>query len=245
MFSKAKELYLEKNGFECFRPKAVLFDMDGVLFDSMPLHARSWAQVSGTFGLHMTPEEVYLYEGRTGASTIGLLAERYWGRPATSEEVCRIYEAKCQVFNSYPEAPKMPGTEAVLEQAVKAGLQTLVVTGSGQASLLDRLETNYPGCFPVERVVSSKDVQYGKPHPEPYLMGLEKAGVHPWEAIVVENAPLGVRAGVAAQVFTVAVNTGPLADEVLLREGADALFPNMSAFARELAQLAEPYMREP
>ena len=237
MFSKAKELYLERTGFEKFQPKAILFDMDGVLFDSMPHHAKSWAQISKEFGLDMTPEDVYMYEGRTGAATINILAEKYWGRSATPEEVAKIYEEKCRLFNSYPKAPRMPGAAEVIGKAENAGLQVLVVTGSGQASLLNRLETNYPGHFPIEHVVSSKDVKYGKPNPEPYLMGLEKAGVQPWEAIVVENAPLGVRAGVAANIFTVAVNTGPLADDVLLGEGANLLFPSMSAFAEQVEAL--------
>ena len=52
------------------------------------------------------------------------------------------------------------------------------------------------------------------------------------EAIVVENAPLGVRAGVAAGIFTVAVNTGPLPDKVLLDEGANYLFHSMSDFSK-------------
>ena len=62
-------------------------------------------------------------------------------------------------------------------------------------------------------------------------MGLKKAGVNPWEAIVVENAPLGVQAGVAANIFTVAVNTGPLNNQILLDAGADLLYPSMTALA--------------
>ena len=62
-------------------------------------------------------------------------------------------------------------------------------------------------------------------------MGLKKAGVNPWEAIVIENAPLGVEAGVAANIFTVAVNTGPLNDQILLDAGADLLYPSMTALA--------------
>ena len=50
--------------------------------------------------------------------------------------------------------------------------------------------------------------------------------------MVVENAPLGVRAAVAAHCFTIAVNTGPLPDEMLLGEGADLLFPNMPELSR-------------
>ena len=78
-------------------------------------------------------------------------------------------------------------------------------------------------------IVTSFDVEHGKPNPEPYLKGLLKAGVSPEEGIVVENAPLGVRAAVAAGIFTIAVNTGPLPDKALADEGADIIFPTMSA----------------
>ena len=64
----------------------------------------------------------------------------------------------------------------------------------------------------------------------PYLKGLEKCSAAPYEAIVVENAPLGVRAAVAAGIFTVAVNTGPLPDSALLDEGADLVFSRMTLF---------------
>ena len=63
--------------------------------------------------------------------------------------------------------------------------------------------------FRRELMVTAFDVKYGKPHPEPYLMALQKGGLAPNEAIVVENAPMGVQAGAAAGIFTVAVNTGP------------------------------------
>ncbi len=82
-------------------------------------------------------------------------------------------------------------------------------------------------------MVTAFDVKLGKPHPEPYLMGLKKAGVEAHEAIVVENAPMGVQAGVAAGIFTIAVNTGPLNDSVLLDAGADLLYPGMTALAED------------
>ena len=66
-----------------------------------------------------------------------------------------------------------------------------------------------------------------------YLMGLEKAGVKPYEALVVENAPMGIQAGVAAGIFTIAVNTGPLDDRILLDAGADLLYPDMTALAKD------------
>ena len=82
-------------------------------------------------------------------------------------------------------------------------------------------------------IVTALDVKHGKPNPEPYLKGLQKAGVKPWEAIIVENAPLGIRAGVAAKVFTIAVNTGPLPDSALLNEGANILFHSIREFAEK------------
>ena len=131
----------------------------------------------------------------------------------------------------------MPGAADVLREVAKTGLQSLVVTGSGQKSLIDKLNHTYPGCFSSDKMVTAFDVKYGKPNPEPYLMGLQKAGVQAHEAIVIENAPLGVRAGVQAGIFTIAVNTGPLPDEVLLQEGANLLYPSMSALAEEWSLL--------
>jgi HAD superfamily hydrolase (TIGR01509 family) len=227
----AVDAFLRQHDYPAFTPKAVLFDMDGVLFDSMPNHARSWARVCTEFGIEMSPEEAYLHEGRTGESTINLLMQRYFHRDATAEEYENIYEEKCRAFNDCPPAGKMPGAEEVLLRVQQKGLKILVVTGSGQQSLLERLETGFPGFFSLDRTVSSKDVKHGKPSPEPYLMGLEKAGVRPWEAIVVENAPLGVHSAVAAGIFTIAVNTGPLPDNVLLDEGAHLLYPSMAALA--------------
>lgn len=96
----------------------------------------------------------------------------------------------------------MQGAAEVLKKVKASGLQTLVVTGSGQHSLINKLEHTYPGYFKREKMVTAFDVKLGKPHPEPYLMGLEKAGVKPYEALVVENAPMGIQAGVAAGIFT-------------------------------------------
>ena len=86
-------------------------------------------------------------------------------------------------------------------------------------------------------MVTAYDVRRGKPDPEPYLMGLQKAGVEADQAIVVENAPLGIRAARAAGIRTIAVNTGPLSDAVLLQAGADIVLPSMQALAEHVDEL--------
>lgn len=168
-YKSAVRQYLLQHQFDQLVLKAVLFDMDGVLFDSMPNHARSWAQVCTRFGLDMTPEEAYLHEGRTGASTINILTQRQWGRNATEEEIAKIYEEKCHLFNACPEVEKMKGAEPLLHKIKAEQLGLFVVTGSGQKSLLDRLDEGFPGIFNRTHIVSSRDVKHGKPHPEPYL----------------------------------------------------------------------------
>ena len=89
------------------------------------------------------------------------------------------------------------------------------------------LEDHFPGVFVKEKMVTAFDVKNGKPHPEPYLMALKKSKLKPWEVIVVENAPLGVESATMAGLLTLAVNTGPLAPEVLSDSGACIVFTGM------------------
>ena len=213
--------------------KAVLFDMDGVLFNSMPYHSEAWHNVMKSHGLTLSREEAYMHEGRTGASTINIVSRRERGHDATEEEIKAIYQAKTEEFNKCPKAERMPGALEVLTKIKSEGLTPMVVTGSGQTSLLDRLNHNFPGIFQANLMVTAFDVKYGKPNPEPYLMALKKGGLKADEAVVIENAPLGVEAGHKAGIFTIAVNTGPLDGQVLLDSGADLLFPSMQALCDE------------
>ncbi len=208
--------------------------MDGVLYDSMPNHAKAWSTAVTEFGLSMSPHEAYLHEGRTGHGTINILAQRHWGRNATTEEMERIYAAKSALFNTCPEPQPMPGAAQLLQSIRSLGLTIVLVTGSAQHSLLTRLAHDFPGIFSAERMVTAFDVKHGKPHPEPYLMGLEKAGVSASEAVVIENAPLGVEAAHAAGIYTIAVNTGPLSPKVLLDAGADIVLPREGGFGQAL-----------
>lgn len=203
--------------------------MDGVLFDSMPYHSEAWHKVMKSHELPLSRKEAYMHEGRTGAATINMVFQRELDREATQEEIESIYQEKSALFNSYAEAKRMPGAWELLQKIKSEGLIPMVVTGSAQLSLIERLEHNFPKMFKKELTVTAFDVKYGKPHPEPYLMALKKGGLKADEAIVIENAPLGVEAGHKAGIFTIAVNTGPLDGQILLEAGADLLFPSMQA----------------
>lgn len=123
----------------------------------------------------------------------------------------------------------MRGVKQVLDFLKACGAQIWIVTGSGQKSLFDNIDSHFPGIFTRERMITAFDVSHGKPNPEPYLKAWERSGLPKEECCVIENAPLGIRAGKAAGLYSIAVNTGPLADDLLRREGADQVFPDMAA----------------
>ncbi|WP_294456335.1 HAD-IA family hydrolase [uncultured Bacteroides sp.] len=231
MFEKAIQNYLKEKRYNKINLKAVLFDMDGVLFDSMKNHAKAWNKAMAMYDMNLSEEEAYMHEGRTGASTINIVSARERGYEASEDEIKKIYQTKSDIFNSLPKAEPMQGAYTLLQEIKNSGLQPVLVTGSGQLSLIDNLNHHFPGIFQKEYMVTAYDVKFGKPNPEPYLMGLKKAGIEPNEAVVVENAPLGVKAGVAAGIFAIAVNTGPLPDNALLDEGANLLFNSMQELA--------------
>ncbi|MCD8297228.1 MAG: HAD hydrolase-like protein [Prevotella sp.] len=228
MYDKEIRQYMERNGFEAFAPKAVLFDMDGVLYNSMPNHAVSWHKSMAKFGLDIAPDEAYLYEGMRGVETIKLLARSQWHKELSDEEASKMYAEKSLLYSRCPVADKIEGVQQLMEKVKASGMKIVVVTGSGQRTLLDKIEQDFKGLVSKDLMITSFDVVHGKPNPEPYICGMRKAGIEPWEGIIVENAPLGVRAGVAARVFTIAVNTGPLPDKVLADEGANLIFGKMT-----------------
>lgn len=218
--------------------KAALIDMDGVLYDSMKYHTLAWKRMMTEAGVECSREEFYLYEGMTGAATIDLLFRRRFGHGCSPEKTAELYSLKTKYFRENGANEPMPGADRMLRALMERGIRRVLVTGSSQASLLDSIGSDYPGAFMPGDRVTALDVKKGKPDPEPYLKGLSIAGVSPEEAIVIENAPLGVRAGKNAGIFTVAVTTGPIPRAEFEKENADVIFPSMTEFADYLERLA-------
>ena len=238
MYALAIKKYLEEHDFEALSPKVVLFDMDGVLYDSMPNHAIAWQESMAKYGIHMTADDAYATEGARGVDTIREMVRRQQHRDIDEVEAQKMYDLKSQTFHSLPEAPIMPGILDLMRQIHASGLQCGVVTGSGQRPLINRILKDFGNYVDETHITTAYDVTRGKPQPDPYLMGLHKAGnLAPWQAVVVENAPLGVRSGHAAHIFTIAVNTGPLPNNELLAAGANLIFASMTDFSEHWTEL--------
>lgn len=229
--------FLERHHYRNVAPRAALIDMDGTLYDSMKNHTASWYRLMTEAGIPCTREEFYLYEGRTGASTINHLFNRELHRDATDREKEELYHKKTAYFTELPPVEPMPGAADMLNTLRDAGLTRVLVTGSGQNSLLSRIDTDYPGIFAPDMRITARNVTHGKPHPEPFIRAMQLARVSPSQAIVIENAPLGIEAGDRAGAFTIGVTTGPIPVEEMECAGAAIVFPSMPAFAEALPSL--------
>lgn len=231
--------YISNSNSDKLELTTALIDMDGVLYDSMKNHTAAWYRMATEMGIDCERNEFYRYEGMTGVATINILFQRAYGRDTTELEANELYKKKAQYFTEFGDPVKMPDAERMLNTIKQHGITPVLVTGSGQKSILDRLNLDYPYIFKPDNRITSHDVAHGKPHPEPYLKGMELAKALPWQSIVIENAPLGVAAGHASGCFTIGITTGPIPEEEMWKSGADIVFSSMTEFADHLPELIQ------
>jgi len=230
--------YMKYAGVKAFTVKAALVDCDGVLYDSMKNHSRAWVKLMTKNGIKCSRDEFYMLEGMVGTEVIKTKFKSGAGKVLTDDEALALYGVKGRYFRELGEVPMIPNTLEVLNALKERGIHSVLVTGSQQVSLLERIEQDYPGIF-GERRVTGHDVKHGKPNPEPYLKGIAHAGVKPCECIVLENAPLGVQAAHAAGCFTIGINTGPLSEKDLYKAGADIVYPSMEELLAALPAILD------
>lgn len=207
-----------------FHLKGIFFDMDGVLFNSMPLHAKAWLQVFEEFGFPIPEFEPYLNEGSTALYTVRKMYKKYRDQEISEELAEKFKNRKHALMNTLPDPETMPGMPVFLKTLKDKGIDCWVVTGSAQQNLINRLIEEFHDTLTRDKMVTALDVKNGKPDPEPYLKAMKKSGFNTFESLVVENAPMGVLSAKAAGLFTIAVNTGPIDPEILKDAGADLVF---------------------
>ena len=100
--------YLEKNNFERFEPLVALFDMDGVLYDSMWNQARSWHESMAYYDIPMTEMDAFKYEGMRGVETIMHITCQHRGQAVTEAEAEEMYRYKTECYRNKPVAPMIP-----------------------------------------------------------------------------------------------------------------------------------------
>lgn len=199
--------------------KAVLFDLDGVIMDTMPLHYEAWRQAFAKYGVPVAPREIYELEGMPSRELGKALVKRKGG-PLPEEQVMKAVEDKREIFRSLAakQAMMFPGVPETLTMLRKNGIRLALVTGSNLKTVNELLrKAGLESAFEI--VVSGDDTARGKPYPDPYLKGMEILGMPPANCVVVENAPLGLASAKAADVgYVIGVTTTLPADYL---KGAD------------------------
>lgn len=182
--------------------KAVLFDFDGVTVKSMEQHFEAWSRAFAEKNIVLKRDEFLIQEGQ-GISTIStVLGKKYGLQDTEIEEVAR---KKVAYYNTHKRFETYPGSRELFERLSAHKIPMGVVTGGGKARVAPVIENYFPGIF--DCLVTVDDTEKGKPYPDPYLKGAQLLKNEPADCIVVENAPLGIKAAERAGMYVIAVET--------------------------------------
>ncbi|GMU38551.1 MAG: HAD family phosphatase [Phycisphaerae bacterium] len=177
--------------------RGVIFDLDGVLIDSAEAHLRSWRVLAERHGRTITDEQFAATFGRQNRAILPIL----WGREVDETEVARLGEEKeaCyrDLIRGRIRSIAMPGAEALIRDCRAAGLAMAIGSSTPPENVALALEELGVAAH-FSAVVTSKDVTRGKPAPDVFLLAAERLGLPPGQCVVIEDAPAGIDAALAA-----------------------------------------------
>jgi len=206
---------------------SIIFDMDGVLWQSSDIHAAAYRAVLDQAGLEM-PD----YQSIAGRRTSDVMRELLMAqRPSKSSEDLEAItvltkakqDAARQLLRSRP--PLTPDCAAVVRELARSKRLALASSASAKTIALFLDCSGIRGCF--DAVVSGDGVSISKPHPAIYQLALQKLGCAGAEAAVVEDAPAGVRAALDAGIASVIAIEGTVTRERLVEAGAHRVIANL------------------
>ncbi|AFZ35374.1 HAD-superfamily hydrolase, subfamily IA, variant 3 [Stanieria cyanosphaera PCC 7437] len=194
---------------------AILFDLDGTLANTDPIHFSIWQELLAQYNIHCdrTFYQTYI-SGRTNAEIIQDLLPQL-----SSQEAIQLADLKEERYrHSASTLTPMPGLNQILEWMEQQQLKQAVVTNAPRENAYHMLTAlNLTEVFPI--VILAEDAPPGKPDPAPYNLALSRLGVQATEAIAFEDSPSGIRAAVAAGIVTIGV-ASTHASEHLIEAGA-------------------------
>ncbi len=209
--------------------KGILFDFDGVVVKSMEQHFDAWQKAFAEKGVHITADEFFIMEGQ-GIDTISRKIGAAHGLNAA--EVAKVKTRKVSHYNQYMTIEFYEYFLPMLKSLHQKGINKGIVTGGTRDRVLQIVDKYFNDEFFC--IVTVDDVPRGKPYPDPFLKGAELLGLEPHECIVIENAPLGIRAAKEAGMTVIAITT-TLPARFL--EQADYIYPDFREIEQQLNTL--------
>ncbi|MCK5082463.1 MAG: HAD family phosphatase, partial [Candidatus Omnitrophica bacterium] len=204
-----------------FNVKSVIFDMDGVITNTMPDHFRSWKAIFKEEGIHVTYEDIYKREGQPGLSSVTEIFREH-NKAFSKKEAAKVLKKKEVLFKRIVKTRFITGARTFLKHLHKKDIRLALVTGTSRHELRQILPVSLRDLFSV--IVTGNEVKHGKPHPEPYLKSLQELKIESSQAVVIENAPFGIRSAKQAGLKCLALETS--LPKQYLRE-ADMIFPSI------------------
>ena len=187
-----------------FSPQAVIFDMDGVIIDSMPYHFLAWYEALRPYGVRTSCFEVYSKEGEKWEKTLKDLLARSGIKP-NHRLLAEIFSSRQRIFKKLFRRFIFRGAKEFLVCLQRDGYSLGLVTGSPLKEVNKILPRGIRYLFKI--IVAGDRVKKGKPDPGPYLKAARLLKSRPNQCLVVENAPLGIESAKRAGMFCVAVTT--------------------------------------
>ena len=173
--------------------KAYLFDCDGTIVDSMPLHYKAWKHVLEPHDCPFPEEQFYAWGGRPIREIMDTL-NRMHGLSMPIEEMAKIKEK--HYFSVMSELQAVPEVLHHIHEA-HGRVPFAVVSGSARESVVRSLDTL--GLLDrFETLVCAGEYTHSKPHPEPFLIAAERLGIAPEDCLVFEDTDLGIDSAKAA-----------------------------------------------
>jgi len=186
--------------------EAVIFDMDGVLIDSEPIHIEIERQLFDKLGINVSAEVHHTYLGTAGDFMYGDIKSRF-GRSETVEELMAFDDAfRCNYFKNLKSIVLNEGVLNLLQEIKSAGLKLAVATSSSPAIahvVLDRC--GIKSVF--DTVMTTQEAGKSKPSPDVYLAASRIINVNPCNCLVFEDSPNGMKAARKAGMFCITVKT--------------------------------------
>jgi beta-phosphoglucomutase len=200
----------------------ILFDLDGVIVDTLHYHFLAWEHMFERYGGSVSEKTVLLHEGRNSREILPILMQET-GVKIPEEEQARFIEEKRAYYRSIVQVTQYPGAFEAIDELKSRGFKVALVTACALKNMQHSLNGKQQAHF--DFIITGDEVPRAKPFPDPYLTAARQLKLEPRQCAVVENAPLGIEAAKNAGMYCIAIET-TLGKEYL--HSADCILQNIA-----------------